>query len=236
MLSQQQDPTNGKKIIMNHIETLKKNHLYYRVENGHTKRFKPWLGDSIAFLYDFIMKYSIFPKKLGADMVRHHQILHRELRDIHGKRVLELATGSGSAAHFLPNDNRYTGTDISPGLLRKSVKRFRSAGFKEADFYVTSADDLPFEDNRFSVCLCNLSLNFFDDVKNVFQEAKRVLIPGSVFIGSVPVPERKRSQTTIRGTLYSETALESICRAQGFIFKSIPFENGALLYFKAVLV
>ena len=57
--------------------------------------------------------------------------------------MLELATGSGNAVNFLPNDNKYTGADISPGLLRKAVKRFRAAGFKDDEFYVTSADDLP---------------------------------------------------------------------------------------------
>jgi len=217
------------------MKTIIKNHLHYRVENGQRKRFKPWLGDSVSFLYDVIMKRSIFPKKFGADMDRHFDILNQTLKNVHGKRVLELATGSGSAVNFLPNDNLYTGTDISPGLLRKAVKRFDSTGFKNVDFYVTSANDLPFDDNQFAVCLCILSLNFFDDVNDVFQEIKRVLVPGAVFICSVPAPERNRSQCTIRGTLYSESALENICRANGFIFESMPFENGALLYFKAVL-
>jgi ubiquinone/menaquinone biosynthesis C-methylase UbiE len=141
----------------------------------------------------------------------------------------------GSATSFLPKDNLYTGTDISPGLLRKAVKRFNAAGFKEAEFYVTPAETLPFDDNCFSVCLCILSLNFFNNITNVFQEIKRVLIPGGAFICSVPVPERKKSQSTIRGTLYSETALEKQCQAHGFRFESMPFENGALLYFKATL-
>lgn len=57
--------------------------------------------------------------------------------------------------------HQYTGTDISPSLLRKAVKSFKVAGFKEAEFYVTSADDLPFDDNGFDIALCILSLNFF---------------------------------------------------------------------------
>ena len=55
--------------------------------------------------------------------------------DIHGKTVLELASGSGSAVYFLAKDNRYTGSDISPGLLKRAVKKFNTAGFKEAEFY-----------------------------------------------------------------------------------------------------
>lgn len=119
--------------------------------------------DSLSFLYDLIMEKSVFPRKLGGDMKKHHDILRRELKDVHGKRVLELATGIGSAVNFLENDNRYVGTDITPGLLKKAVKRFRSVGFEEAEFYVVSAEDLPFDDDTFNLCLCILSLNFFNN-------------------------------------------------------------------------
>ena len=218
------------------VRVVKKKGLYYIVEGDNKiKRFKSWLGESFAFLYDFIMENSIFPKKFGGDMSKHYAILQQELKDIHGKRVLELATGSGSAINFLGNDNHYTGTDISPGLLRKAVVRFRNAGFKEAEFYVASADDLPFDDNIFDICLCILSLNFFNDIKSVFREIRRVLAPSAVFLCSVPVPERNRTQSTIRGTLYSEDELRRICQEDGFVFGSIPDTNGALLYFRAAL-
>jgi SAM-dependent methyltransferase len=218
------------------IRVIKKKNLCYIAENENSvKRFKPWLGDSFSFLYDFIMKSSIFPKKFGGDMNKHYEILSQELKDVHGKRVLELATGSGSAVNFLGNDNQYTGTDISPGLLRKAVKSFKNAGFEEAEFYVTNADDLPFDDNFFDICLCILSLNFFSDVKEVLQEIKRVLVPGAIFLCSVPVPERNRLQSTIRGTLYSEEELERMCQKHGFKFESMPDKNGVLLYFRAVL-
>jgi SAM-dependent methyltransferase len=225
-----------KHMLKSGIRVIKKKDLSYIAESEKSvKLFKPWLRDSFSFLYDFIMKSSIFPKKFDGDMSKHYEILSQELKDIHGKHVLELATGSGSAVNFLPNDNKYTGTDISPGLLRKAVKKFRAAGFREeVEFYVTSSDDLPFDDNIFSICICILSLNFFNDVKNVFKEIKRVLVPGGVFICSVPVPERKRLQSTIRGTLYSEEELAGICKEHGFKFEGIPFENGALLYFRAI--
>ena len=218
------------------IHIIKQKDLCYIAESGNSiKRFKPWLGDAFSFLYDFIMKNSIFPKKFGGDMSKHYEILSQAFKGIHGKRVLELATGSGSAVIFLPNDNQYTGTDISPGLLRKAVKRFRVAGFKETEFYVTSADDLPFDDNGFDIVLCILSLNFFNDIKKVFLEIKRVLIPDAVLFCSVPVPERNKLQTTIRGTLYSAEELGGICKAHGFRFESFPDENGTLLYFRAIL-
>lgn len=216
------------------IETIEKKGIYYITEDGNNvKKFKPWLGDAFSFLYDFIMKNKIFPKKLGGDMNRHYEILYKALKDVHAKSVLELATGSGSAVHFLEKDNLYTGTDISPGLLRKAVKNFKAAGFENATFYVTGADDLPFNDNTFSICLCILSLNFFNNVEGVFREIKRVLVPDGVIVCCVPVPERKKLQSTIRGTLHSEDELEKICNKQGFTFTPIQVENGSILYFKA---
>ena len=220
---------NGKKAIEN-------KGLYYIVEDGgRPLKFKPWLGDAFSFLYDFIMKNSIFPKKFGGDINQHYEILSEELKGINEKRVLELATGSGSAVNFLPNDNHYIGTDISPGLLKKAIKNFSKAGFKKAKFYVTSANDLPFDDNLFDIVLCILSLNFFDDINKVLQEVKRIAAPAAIFICSVPVPERKSAQSTIRGTLYSEEELKRMCRENGLVYEAIPAENGALLYFRAIM-
>ncbi|MEJ2155674.1 MAG: hypothetical protein P8X96_10085, partial [Desulfobacteraceae bacterium] len=69
----------------------------------------------------------------------------------------------------------------------------------------------------------------------VFKEIHRVAVKDAIFICSVPVPERNKLQSTIRGTLYSEEKLERICKEDGFIFESIPAKNGALLYFRTIL-
>lgn len=221
-------------MLKKEIKVIKKKGLHHIInDKGSLLKFKPWLGDAFSFLYDFVMKSSIFPKKFGGDINRHYEILRKELQDVHGKRVLELATGTGSAVNFLPNDNPYTGTDISPGLLRKAVKRFRDAGFKNAEFYVACAENLPFDENLFNVVLCILSLNFFSDVNQIFREVGRVAAPGAILLCSVPVPERKKTKSTIRGLLYSQKEWESICKENGFVYQAIPSENGALLYFRA---
>ncbi len=79
------------------------------------------------------------------------------------------------------------------------------------------------------------AVKFFDDMKKVFKEINRVAATDAILICSVPVPERNRLKSTIRGTLYSEKELEKICQENGFRFESIPVENGALLYFRAIL-
>ncbi|HMA76567.1 MAG TPA: class I SAM-dependent methyltransferase [Candidatus Krumholzibacteriaceae bacterium] len=224
------------KMLKNGIEIINRKDLNYIVEDGGgLLKFKPWLGDLFSFLYDFIMKNSVFPKKFGGDINRHYEILRKELEGVHEKNVLELAAGSGSAVNFLPNDNQYTGTDISPGLLRKAVKLFENAGFEKTSFYVTSANELPFGNKLFDVVICILSLNFFDDIRNVLKEVRRVAAKDAIFICSVPVPERNKLKSPIRGTLYSEAELDKICKEVGFRFERIPVENGTLLYFRAIL-
>ena len=216
------------------IETVKKKGIQYIVNDGkQLVTYKPWLGDAFSFLYDAIMKNSVFPKKFGGEMHRHYEILQNELKDVHEQRILELATGSGSAVNFLPNDNCYTGTDISPGLLKKAVRNFENTGFVNAAFYVSSAENLPFNENMFDIILCMLSLNFFENATGIFHEIKRVAKPDAVFMCSVPVPERKKTKSPIRGRLYSEKELDRMCQETGLRFEAIPSENGALLYFKA---
>jgi len=217
------------------IRIIKKGKLCHIVgKDNRLLRFKPWLGDSFAFLYDFIMSRSIFPKKFGGDIEKHYQTLSEEFAAMRGKRVLELGTGSGSAVHFLGSDNDYTGSDVSPGLLKQAAQRFAAAGFANPEFYVAGADDLPFAGAVFDICLCILSMNFVGNIEKVFQEISRVLLPGGRFVCSVPVPERNKLQSTIRGVLYSEAEYDTLCRKHGFKFESIPCENGALLYFRAI--
>lgn len=222
-------------MLRNDIELIQNRGLYYIANaGGKPRRFKPWLGDYFAFLYDTIMEKSIFPKKFAAGEIRHCDMLRQELQTVRGKRVLELGTGTGSAVRFLDNDNIYIGTDISTGLLKKAVKRFHSAGFKNAEFYVTGAEELPFADQAFDLCLCILSFNFFDDQENVLQEVHRVLASGGRFLCTVPVPERIKSASTIRGKLHSEQELKQLVQNKGFSFESLAGDNGALLYFRGI--
>ncbi len=123
-------------LLKEDTKVVRKKGLNYVVgTDGKPLRFKPWIGDSLSFVYDSIMKRSIFPKKFGSDMTAHHDVLRQELKAIREKRVLELAAGGGSAVNFLANDNRYTGIDVSPGLLRRASNRILSAGFEDAELY-----------------------------------------------------------------------------------------------------
>ncbi|MCK5833837.1 hypothetical protein KAH81_09255 [bacterium] len=104
-------------LLRKSIKTVHKNDLEYIIApDGKPLCFKAWLGDWFSFLYDFLMKKTVFPKTLSADISIHNEVLRRELEGIREKRVLELATGNGVTADFLYKNNLYTDIDISPGL------------------------------------------------------------------------------------------------------------------------
>ena len=209
-------------------KAINKKGINYIIQDS-IKKEKPWLGDIFAFMYDSIMEKSVFQKKFGANINRHFEILKKELKDIHAKQVIELAAGSGSAINFLNNDNYYIGTDISPGLIRQAVKKFNKANFKAFEFYLTSADSLPFTEASFDLCLCILALNFFPDIELVIKEFIRVAKRNAIFFCAVPVPERNTLNTIINGKLYSEEQLKAVFEKHKLKFESIPAENGAIL-------
>jgi len=213
---------------------VERNGLCYAVDSrGKRVTYKPWLGDAFSFLYDRIMEKSVFPKKFGADIETHYEILASALQGTRGDDVLELATGSGSAVHFVQSDNSYVGTDISPGLLKIARRRFADAGFREPEFYVVAADALPFADSSFDLVLCVLSLNFFSDAEAVFREVRRVTRAGGAFVCSVPVPERKHGGSVIHGSLRTAEELRALCEHHDLQYESLSQENGGLLYFRA---
>lgn len=218
------------------IKIIQKNNINYILDDkGRIKKYKPWLVDIFSFLYDRIMERSVFPKKFKGSITKHFDILKQEYSDFHSIKVLDIAAGSGYAADLLNNDISYTGIDISRGLLMLAVKKFKANKFQNAEFYVADAKDMPFCHKFFDVVICDLSLNFLGDIEIFIKELRRVMKNGSSFFCSVPIPERKDSKATIHGNLYSENELKNLFQKYGFRFIPKPFENGALLYFEAIL-
>ena len=83
------------------IRIVWKGQLGFIKESGRQlRRFKPSLGDAFSFLYDRIMTSSVFPKKSGADVGRHYELLSSELSDMRDKPTLEVGTGTAKEAQY----------------------------------------------------------------------------------------------------------------------------------------
>jgi len=221
-------------MLKKEIEVRTNKGLNYVYLNGKKTHYTPWLGDVFSSFYDSIMEKSIFPKKFEASIDIHNHFLKKELQNIHDKKVLEVATGSGNVSEYLPRDNKYAGIDISKGLLHSAFRKFKKNSFNEFTLFLCSAEELPFQDTIFDICICNLSFNFFENITTVIKEIQRVLKNNGILICSVPVPERNTKQSTIRGNLYSERELKELFENAGLSFHPYEYKNGTLLYFKAI--
>ncbi len=215
------------------LNLINKNGIYFKTANGNIIKYKPWLGDLLSNIYDKIMSIYIFPKKLGSEQKKHLQILKSEINGIENKNILELGTGSGNMSRIISNNNDYEGIDISYKLLKIAYNKFKKANFKKFRLYLASADNLPITNNSIDLCICNLSLNFFPKLEKVIYEVKRVLKSRANFICSVPVPERIKKGSNVRGKLFTEKELKKRFKNADFGFTSLPHKNGVILYFKA---
>lgn len=122
----------------------------------------------IAYIYDPLIE------KATAHWRQHS--LNNIQPDKH-KKILINGIGSGLDIPYLKDGSEYTGTDITPAMLKKAQQR---ADKSTCDIKLQIADSmaLPFEDNSFDVVIMHLILAVVPDSKKALEEASRVLKPG----------------------------------------------------------
>jgi SAM-dependent methyltransferase len=98
-------------------------------------------------------------------------------------RVLEVAAGTGVAtramAAALPLGTAIVATDLNQPMLDRAaaVGTQQPVQWRRAD-----AMQLPFDDARFDVVVCQFGVMFFPDKARAFAEARRVLAPGGALL------------------------------------------------------
>jgi len=106
------------------------------------------------------------------------------LKNVKGKKVLDIGCGSGIYAKILKRRGaKVTGVDISKTLLRIAEKEV-----KGVDFHYASIHKLPFKKNSFDIALSALMLNYVGNWDKAFKEVNRVLKKGGVYVFSIANP------------------------------------------------
>jgi ubiquinone/menaquinone biosynthesis C-methylase UbiE len=104
------------------------------------------------------------------------------LQDIEGKHILINGIGTGLDLEYLPQGPRYTGSDITPAMLRRADRRAKKSGV-EIRLECADSQKLPFENESFDIVLMHLILAVVPDPVRALHEACRVLKNnGSIYI------------------------------------------------------
>lgn len=104
------------------------------------------------------------------------------LKNVEGKDVLLNGIGTGLDLEHLPRGARYTGSDITPLMLKRAQQRANETGI---DIRLECADshNLPFASESFDIIIMHLILAVVPNPERALQEADRVLrTNGSIYI------------------------------------------------------
>lgn len=157
-------------------------------------------------------------------------------RDQH---VLEIGCGAGTTAlRHAPHVAHITGTDISPEMVAISNEKIADNGPLNAEFVVTSAEELPFANESFEVAMAHNLLHLVGDTEQSLAAAHRVLKPGGFFISKTPclgemnalmrfaiLPVMKRIYSVPKLNTFTMDSLEEAHVNAGFKIEAIEFHG-----------
>lgn len=144
-----------------------------------------------------------------------------------GNNILEIGMGNGFfVKDILSHHNtiKYTGCDISPVMVeeaRRQNQKFVRIG--QAQFYLASADKLPFEEELFDKIFTVNTIYFWSDPKVALSEIRRVLKPkGQIVIAVRPKSVMEHYPFVKYGfTMFNKTDLKNLLIANSFKLTSI---------------
>ncbi len=120
------------------------------------------------------------------------EVVHRQVARWNiprGASVLEVGCGSGRLSPLLLDrigaDGTLVSVDISLGMLMRARQR------AAARWIGATAEDLPFGERQFHLCICFQVLPHFVDRRRAFDEFARVLVRGGFLWIAHTLPQRE---------------------------------------------
>jgi len=109
--------------------------------------------------------------------------------------VLDVACGTGIVScEFAKYAKLVTGIDITEGMLAQAKKLEEKNKLRNTEWVLGDVNQMPFEDNRFSVVVSRFSFHHFVDTEQVLEEMIRVCKPqGKIMLVDVAIPKEKQA-------------------------------------------
>ena len=108
--------------------------------------------------------------------------LKADFEDLNNTNILVNGIGSGLDLPYLPEGASYTGSDITPAMLKRAKIRAKDHKLN-IDFQLADSQSLPFEDNSFDAVIMHLILAVVPQPELALKEACRVLKPdGKIYL------------------------------------------------------
>lgn len=127
----------------------------------------------LAPFYDFLV---------SKPLSKARQLSIARIKNIHNKTVLINGIGTGLDIPYLPINAQYTGSDITPAMLKIARRCALQYNFN-INLVCADSQELPFDDASFDIVIMHLILAVVPNPILALQEANRVLKPnGSIYI------------------------------------------------------
>jgi arsenite methyltransferase len=136
-----------------------------------------------------------------------------------GKRLLDVASGTGSSAILAARELgcEVVGIDYGTEAVRSAQREADAAGLRDrVAFIVGDAEALPFADGEFDAVLCECSLSTFPDKAKAIVEMWRVLRPGARVAISDVIVDPVRLPRELTGPLANLACLGSALPLSGY--------------------
>jgi len=99
------------------------------------------------------------------------------------KRILDFGCGAGDASkRFVESGHQVVGIDISATGIKLAKEKVPGAEFE----LIHSESEIPLSDHSFDVCFCSEVIEHLLDGQGFIRETYRLLVPGGLFLITVP--------------------------------------------------
>jgi demethylmenaquinone methyltransferase / 2-methoxy-6-polyprenyl-1,4-benzoquinol methylase len=192
----------------------------YGKEDQSKKQEVREMFNNISGKYDFLNHFL----SLGIDKIWRKKSI-RLLKDIHPKKILDIATGTAdfAVAALALKPDEIVGLDISEGMLQVGQVKIEKKGVDNIiRLVVGDSENLPFEDNYFDALTVGFGVRNFENLEAGLAEMLRVVRPeGKLVILEFSKPKKFPVKQTFG--FYSKYVIP-------FLGKSISKDEKAYAY------